>query len=530
MDARKRPRHSTELGAADSAPASSPTIALLQTQIATLQTQLSHAQSMRSLERKSFTLNEERLKRQIADAHTEMEQQRGINEGMKLEMEQMEDQMSRWVERARGAEEGALVSQGHQDGMSELEREKCTLMQQRLSATTQQVDELTRLLQEAQEKVAAAEVKASHAELKLSQLQFDKEDAARTVCVNDENCNPQILRATRIQLAEAERGNRELTRQNNDMKIRLKDMLQLKGMEESAQRKILHLEEEVQQLQRQVESGEEVERKWMAIRREIVEEGLVNDGVDENAMNSAELYSSILTVGAPPEIATMVRKFQGLKHNAKKLKEETVRLAIVSDERSRHCAELEKQLNEKCNSLSTLENEVKATKETMKQLELENRKIVAQQVIWKRESEGMRSLLDTYEIQETIAAQSKESSKSKSASTSTGKTETPDEASPTVKGLQISLKSAQEECKLLTETNHRLENELNSLKTQQQASQTEHERVLEKFAKLRSALMDERSKAQSAEERACKAETLAGKGSYNSDTTRVVSNAYLCNR
>ena len=76
--------------------------------------------------------------------------------------------------------------------------------------------------------------------------------------------------------------------------------------------------------------------------------------------------------------------------------------------------------------------------------------------------------------------------------------------------------------KLLSETNQKLETDLESLRTEQQAAKTEHERVLEKFHKLRNALMDERSKAEAAEARACQAETLAGKGSYNSEMTRVL--------
>ena len=138
----------------------------------------------------------------------------------------------------------------------------------------------------------------------------------------------------------------------------------------------------------------------------------------------------------------------------------------------------------------------------------------------------MRSLLDTYEMQETNYAMSR-SNRSSKAGSGSSQIKKPEDTSPTVKGLELSLQSARDEIRLLTETNQRLESEIDSLKSQHQESQKEHERVLEKFGKLRSALMQERSKAQASEERACKAETLAGMGSYNPDTTRVVSYALL---
>ncbi|KAL3804680.1 hypothetical protein HJC23_008495 [Cyclotella cryptica] len=526
MDVRKRPRLQHPPTDDDAASSSlSPAIALLETQLSTLRTQLSHSQSMRSLERKSYTLNEERLKRQIADAHLEGEQQREINEEMRSEIEQMESQMSEWMERARDQQhrDDVIRDEEHEGGRdTELDHDKCRLLQQRLDATGVQLGEMTRMLKQAQENAAAAELRAANAELQVSQLQFEKTQATASSNssnnnTKDENCNPQILRTTRIKLADSERCNRELTRQNNEMKGRLKDMIQHKERAASLQRRAEDLEKEVQQLQHTVERGEEVERKWMEVRREIVEEGLVNDddADDDLERNDVELVEtfSLTPVGIPPEIATMVRKFQFLKHKVKRLEEENTRLSTTSNERSLRCSQLETQSRSKDDRISLLEKEIETAKENISRLELENRKVVAQQVIWKRESESMRLLLDTYEMQEPNVSQRQSKSSGKTAS---------EDSSPTVKGLQLSLQSAQDEIKLLTETNQRLDAELDSLRTQHQASQSEHERVLEKFAKLRSALIEERSKAQAAEERACQAETLAGKGSYNPETTRVV--------
>jgi len=233
----------------------------------------------------------------------------------------------------------------------------------------------------------------------------------------------------------------------------------------------------------------------MNIRREIVGEGLIGE--------NDELVTDEDT-SVPPEIATVVRKFQTLKHTVKQQEDEIARIAQQSEVHFRRCNVLETQLNEKNLSMSLLENNFKDQEATTNQLELENRKIVAQQNIWKRESEGMRSLLDTYEQQETSQSKSPMSKRTNAD------------------GLQLSLNSAREELKLLSETNDKLEATIDELRTDQGTVKAEHERVLEKFGKLRNALMEERSKAETAEARACEAETLAGKGSYNSETTRVV--------
>ncbi|KAL7425531.1 hypothetical protein ACHAXH_000043, partial [Discostella pseudostelligera] len=149
---------------------------------------------------------------------------------------------------------------------------------------------------------------------------------------------------------------------------------------------------------------------------------------------------------------------------------------------------------------------------------LENRKIVAQQHVWKREADGLRSLLDTYELQEVKTMQSNKSSSLSGKSTSNNSSSSTSNA----EGLQLSLNSAREEIQLLSETNTKLETTIAKLREEQQTSKAEHDQVLVKFGKLRNAVFEERAKAEKAEARACEAETLAGKGMYNSDETRVL--------
>ena len=209
----------------------------------------------------------------------------------------------------------------------------------------------------------------------------------------------------------------------------------------------------------------------------------------------------------PPEIWTVVRTFRKLKRDAMHREEEIARATQMSEANSRRCQSLEAKLNDASRSIAKLEETVEDREARISRLEVENLKIVAREDIWKREANGMRSLLDTYDRQETTPWQQQPS---KERTTNNGD------------GLQLGLDSAREELKLLSETNAKLVATIDELETEKKLSRDEHDRVLEKFRKLRDALTEERAKAETAAARAAEAEKLAGKGSYNSDTTRVL--------
>jgi mitotic spindle assembly checkpoint protein MAD1 len=63
---------------------------------------------------------------------------------------------------------------------------------------------------------------------------------------------------------------------------------------------------------------------------------------------------------------------------------------------------------------------------------------------------------------------------------------------------------------------------LQKLQVEMEDLQKEHERVLDKFSKLRDALMEERANADKAQDRAIHAELLAGKGAFNADQSRAL--------
>mmetsp|Transcript_30176 Transcript_30176/g.61421 ORF Transcript_30176/g.61421 Transcript_30176/m.61421 type:complete len:719 (+) Transcript_30176:1-2157(+) len=528
MDGRKRPRReaagddgpirgkslaSTASMVSSSASTSSPAVKLLETEIRTLRAELQHSQSVRAIERKNSSQSESRLKRQLADAYEELNQNSELIESLREQndvyAQQMEESRQEWKERIQWYEEQYELSQQHrvmddEDDENFTREKKSSMLQKRLDATLDQVKELERLLKESEERAIRAERQARNAEL-LANNCVGKESPDEKE--QDDVISAETLRSQRIKIAETERANRELQRQNADLKNRYQEMVQHRERANASERRAHQLEKDVQSLSRLVEEGKEAQRRWAVFRKEIVQEDLVENGETAASMEGGSVQ--------PPEIVTTVRKFQALKRKAKQSEEENKRITQLSEAHLRRCNFLENQLTEKADSIAELEKQIKQAKDTISELDMENRKVVAQQSIWQRESEDMRSLLETYETQERKSSTTLSRSFSKDAKEVNA-------SSPTIEGLTLSLNSAREEVKLITERNKQLDAELETLKNEQQEAKTEHERVLDKFHKLRKALMEERAKAEAAEARACQAETLAGKGFYNDESTRVL--------
>ena len=507
MDLRKRPRLN-EGGSSSASPHSSTAAAaVLQTEIRTLRAELEHSQQIRSIERKNADRSEQRLRRQLADALEEAEENKELIDSLREELDrhnqQMEESREEWLERIQWYENQLIANEEDDDiGVNSVvaaNNKKCTMLEKRLNAKDDQIEALEEQLRVALQDAANVreELQDKNSIIDQQQERIASSGGSGGI-VSDENTASS--RDLRIKVAEVERDNRQLKRQNDDMKQRLKDMMQLKERAATSQRRIKQLEKDLQSATHQVEEGEETQRRWIEFRNEIVQEGLIVDATSEVA--NGESTSSSL----PPEISIVVRKFQTLKQKINDLEGENSRITQLSEAHLRRCKILESQVDEKSQSLSILEKDLGESRENIDQLELENRKILAQEKIWKRETDELRSLLETYDRQET--SQSKMPSSKASDNDSSG--------------LQISLKSARDEVKLLSQSNKRLETTIEEMKSEQTAAKTEHERVLEKFQKLRSALMEERTKVEKAEARACQAETLAGKGSYNAESSRVV--------
>jgi mitotic spindle assembly checkpoint protein MAD1 len=314
------------------------------------------------------------------------------------------------------------------------------------------------------------------------------------------------LNGTRIKLAQAKTENRQLSRQVKELSRKAQLVTEQREVAKRAQHRCEKLELENKSLRKDHDSHLAHKRQWDSFRREIDQTFSDTNGPSNN--NNTDNSH-------PPEIATVLRHVKALKQHISRIKKERSGLQGNLDSSNRHISVLEQQAKEDGSAVQKYQIEIKELRTKMEASEDALRRVQAQEIIVQREADNLRDLLKTYEQKE-----SQLSSMRGSESKNPGDTEMHE--SPTVKGLQVSLESTRDQLKVLTEQHKTLTEEVDPLRKQLKDMETEHERVKKKFGLLRDALMVERAKAERAEEQAHEAERLAGKGSFNTDTTRVL--------
>ena len=272
---------STPAGAtssSSSSSSSSPALMLLQTEIRALQTELDHSQSIRSIERRDAAQSEARLRRRLADAYEEVSQGRETIESLRAQhSEAMETSRREWLERVRWYEERWDRERGGDDDDDEDDdrgaggRGRCTLLQDRLDATLDQVRGLEDSLRDAEARRASVEERATNAArlLRSSGTKREGEESE----TDGGGAVAETPRDLRIRVAETERANRELRRSNESLASRAKDAMQDRELAASCGRKVALLEREVRDLTRHVEVGREATRRWAEFRKDLLEEG-----------------------------------------------------------------------------------------------------------------------------------------------------------------------------------------------------------------------------------------------------------------
>lgn len=318
------------------------------------------------------------------------------------------------------------------------------------------------------------------------------------------------LTKTRLALADSERSNRSLTRKYEEAKNKLQELNQVDERFQRSQERTSFLESQYSSVLKKLMTMEEVEKEWKHFRKE-----LLFTLPSEQTVIFSDAKRDIAST-APPEISAVVRKFQGLHKEVKDKADECESYRAQLESSNRRLSALQTKID----ALASLELQMEQLKksETKKLdfLQMEVDRAKASERIAKAEAKSMKQLLDTYELRE--ASEVKEGTM-KILGVGAGEAKI---VGPGVAALTTSLFSAQQEIDMLKETHKNVCKQLQDLQVSFDEKMAEHKTVLEKFSKLRSSLMDEREKAKKAEDRAIHAETLAGKGSYNQDITRVL--------
>lgn len=304
------------------------------------------------------------------------------------------------------------------------------------------------------------------------------------------------LHRTRVEASDAQRRCRMQSRKAEDSEARLKAARPKLERLKTCQDSIVKLKHELDTIRQEKEINRASESQWQRFRREVRSTPLLWGQDHEDADHDDDHDDA-----HPPEIATVVRRFRTLSHQLSTAQEALAlagtQLAGCKDRIAAH----DQELREQQGAVTTLRKEKKLLEERLLDSTMETRRCKAQEAVWKREAEGMRTIVDT--VGNSLPGSSADHNRNAPAA-------------------ELRLASALEHVEASSQACDEMKQEFDRIVEEKRSAEEELERVKDKFGKIREALMKERAKAEEAEDRACRAETLAGKGAYNEDTTRVV--------
>jgi len=497
-----------------SSAASSSTNQHLVNEIDKLKTELSKVQSQRKLDKIQGDNNVKRFKRHIVILEQDAKDANALVEQIRIQSEtDMEDMTEKKTQAAKEADKWEMrywelrESNGPEGGDAAylknelvLANRKNEVLEDRVSSMKEEMHLLKANLVDSV-KENSKKHERDHHETNTPgkpRSQTDPFSPAPPAVLSE-------LNRTRIKVADAERLNRQLSRKIDSLQSEADKMVQYRELSQNTADKVTKLEHEHKILRREREALRIVENRWVEFRKELLKHNLGSEilqgrgGGDENI---------------PPEIATLVRHYRGLGNKVKDLESAVSTSKTKCDVAQCRLEALEKENKEMITETKKWGEERETLKEKVIKVETELKIIKSQEKIWKRESDSMRSLLDTYKAMEENMTTAGSTYKVDRNSTS--------DNDATTQGLQLSLSTAKEEILLLNDQLDIIKSERDTAEQEFETLKEEHEQVRSKFMKLRDALFQEREKAEKAEDRAAQAETLAGKGTFNQGTTRVL--------
>lgn len=449
---------------------------------------MEHEQSLRNLEKRRSDKLKARLEKQLELASEEAAE-------TKLLLEEVREQNEAHIKTLRDGRQDALrqlnetqqrlneliIQQEDEDFGDRADDERVIHLEAQLQARTDEADALRERLEE-----VVAEYKQD-----LNKITTEAKAEVNSEKIPKETSSPapkavmKELNRTRIELSDSERKYRQLQRKAEQWRTKAENYIQQKEAAASAKLRVSKLELEVKTLRQQAEHESAVNTQWQEFTKEI---GLVFNLIDTSSEG-------------PPEISTVMRHMKKQLRHIKSIEEEKERIEYQMKQISERNEQLEKEVRDTNTMLSRVKRDAELIQCKLDEKNQQLQSVKAQEGIWHREVEGLQKLLKTFD--DMLPVQ-------------------PSPGDATIKSLNLTIAMKKEEIDVLKLEQDRLRSEAESNASDLEKLQMEHDRVLDKFTKLRDALMNERSKAENAEERAQYAETLAGKGQFNEDHSRVL--------
>ena len=411
-----------------------------------------------------MSMNERRHKQLLGEVRAQYE---ATLAHLKSEHESM-------LERIMSLQEDTVSAKDEVDDMvpANVMESKCKMYEQRIEALEKENNRLKDGLQE---------------QVKITSNAIN--EAAKTGKISDQvsPAPPDVMRELtrlRVKLADEERQNRMLKRKNDELLPKVQSSALSKELSKRSQEKITKLEQQVRSLQQDNETLKIRETQWSDFQNSV--RGLVGM---ENTSNSSSHDDE-----GPPEVASIIRRMKSLESSVEIANQHRLDCENVLKSARLEISELKLVQKQHENSQRQLQDLNSLLKKESLDMKDELAKTQTSERITKMEASSLRELLETYENM-----------------SSTGFNISPAKSNPTIDGLRVSLKSAQESNTVLKDEVAKANDKIQQMNVEMTKTGDELQRVMEKFSKLRDALMQEKEKVKVAEERAV---SLLGVVSY----------------
>jgi mitotic spindle assembly checkpoint protein MAD1 len=463
---------------------------ILSTQLETLQAELDHERSLRALDQKRFASTQQRLERQIQFAVEEAKEAKALMEELRQQSEEYSEQLKRKYQ---------ILQETYHDLQYrvDLEGAELPIEDERVEQLRQQVDLREEENLGLQETIAKLQQELE----KVLKQKSIPPPSQENIVLQSSPAPPQVMKelnAARLQLQESDRQARQMQRANDKLQALNKE-LRLKHMEQSlASTRVTQLQDQLQERDQALALAQAQLTSWREFGMDLSQ--LLNGGVAKKKQRFVTTHA-----GVPPEIAVVQRYLQEATKETREQQAQNQALESQLEAADDKLQDLQRTIRELEQARASLGNQLK---DAHKQAQVAERQVLmlqGQESVWKREIETLRSIVHAFDDLPLP-----------------GKTATPDASQAKLKMVQASLDAAQDELKVISKAKEDLQSELELALKAKSELQSTHNTVLEKFGKLRDAVYAERAKAEKAETRAVQAEELAGKGSFNPETTRVL--------
>ncbi|KAL7567754.1 hypothetical protein ACA910_000511 [Epithemia clementina (nom. ined.)] len=509
---------------------------VLEQQIESLKVELDHERNLRSLDQKRAQHAKERLEKQVQIAFDEAKEASKALEDFREQSDKMKEQLRQSLNQAlselrnreiqrldyyanpnddSGAEDGDNDNHRRQaSSMSNVWKEKCQHLEKLLEAQRAKEKELHNRFASLR---ADVEARAKKQQEENKQVPHSDSNQSMTISAL-EDAPPAVMKElnrVRICLSETERRERQLNRKVDELQRRNQSLIRDREEALLAQQRLPVVQEQVEQLRRDYETLAAQHEAWNdlgACLQAIIPVASKNNdssassgGQTEGLAASGGLATRSKKLKGPPELSVIQRFLEDAKSRVVALEQQNATLQQQNKELRSASLPLEIKMKELSEAEQAAKQEKLAVERNLTLCQRQVSQLEVQQTIHRREIENLQTLIKTFDELPVPSS-------SISPTNPGGLVSKMDHSRQT---LEISLASTKDELQAV-------QSEKDRLLKESEETRNELERVKEKFSKLRDALHAERAKVEKAEQRANEAESLAGKGSFNPETTRVL--------